>query len=103
MISSPTAGHRKGGRGMGQLETHPLTPAAPTRVRHLVLATACSLAVLTYVQRQGFVASTPYIKGDLHFSDEQMGYLGSVWLVAYGAFQVSGGLLGDRLGARHLL
>jgi sugar phosphate permease len=32
-----------------------------------------------------------------------MGYLASVWLVAYGLFQVPGGLLGDRLGARHLL
>jgi len=26
-----------------------------------------------------------------------------VWLIAYGAFQVPGGLVGDRLGARHLL
>ena len=50
---------------MGQQSTHPLTPVAPTRVRYLVLATACSLAVLTYVQRQGFVAGTPYIKADL--------------------------------------
>src|SRR5215469_15186612 len=84
-------------------KTGPLPPAAPTQVRYLVLAAACSLAVLTYVQRQGFVAGTPYIKKDLGLNDEQMGYLASVWLVAYGAFQVPGGLLGDRLGARHLL
>jgi len=77
--------------------------AAPTLVRYQVLAVACSLAVLTYLQRQGFVAGTPYIKEDLGLNDEQMGYLASVWLVAYGAFQVPGGLLGDRLGARHLL
>jgi sugar phosphate permease len=78
-------------------------PAEPTKVRYLVLAAACSLAVLTYIQRQGFVAGTPYIKKDLGLNDEQMGYLGSVWLVAYGLFQVPGGLLGDRLGARLLL
>ena len=42
----------------------------PTWVRYLVLAAACSLAVLTYVQRQGFVASTPYIKKDLRLNDE---------------------------------
>jgi sugar phosphate permease len=72
-------------------------------VRYLVLAAACSLAVLTYVQRQGFVAGTPYIKKDLGLDDERMGYLLSVWLVAYGLFQVPGGLLGDWLGARHLL
>ena len=77
--------------------------AAPTRVRYQVLTVACSLAVLTYVQRQGFVAGSPYIKKDLGLDDEQMGYLASVWLIAYGSFQVPGGLLGDRLGARHLL
>src|SRR5438876_9299879 len=77
--------------------------AAPTRVRYQVLAVACSLAVLTYIQRQGFVAGSPYIKKDLGLDDEQMGYLASVWLIAYGSFQVPGGLLGDRLGARHLL
>jgi MFS transporter, ACS family, glucarate transporter len=91
------------GPGMGQQRTHALTPVAPTRVRYLVLGTACSLAVLTYVQRQGFVAGTPYIKADLGLNDKQMGDLASVWLVAYGLFQVPGGLLGDRLGARHLL
>jgi sugar phosphate permease len=75
----------------------------PTHVRYQVLAVACSLAVLTYVQRQGFVAGTPYIKADLDLDDEHMGYLASVWLIAYGLFQVPGGLLGDRLGARRLL
>jgi sugar phosphate permease len=72
-------------------------------VRYLVLASACSLAVLTYVQRQGFVAGTPYIKNDLQLADSQMGDLASIWLVAYGLFQVPGGLLGDRFGARLLL
>ena len=77
---------------MGQPETR------PTHVRYAVLGVACSLAILTYVQRQGFVATTPYIKEDLQFSNELMGYLAAAWLVAYGAFQVPGGLLGDRLG-----
>jgi ACS family glucarate transporter-like MFS transporter len=81
----------------------PFKPGRPTGVRYLVLAAACSLAVLTYVQRQGFVAGTPYIKADLRLSDRQMGYLGSVWLIAYAVFQVPGGLLGDRLGARSML
>lgn len=75
----------------------------PTHVRYQVLAVACSLAVLTYVQRQGFIAATPYIKQDLQLGDGQMGYLLAVWLVAYGLFQVPGGLVGDRIGARHLL
>jgi len=78
-------------------------PAVPSRVRYQVLAAACSLAVLTYLQRQGFVAGTPYIQHDLGLNDKYLGYLLSGWLVAYGLFQVPGGVLGDRLGARHLL
>src|SRR4051812_48271628 len=78
-------------------------PEPPTRVRHLVLAAACSLAVLTYVQRQGFVAATPYIADALDLGPRQMGTLLAAWLVAYGLFQVPGGLVGDRLGARSLL
>ncbi len=89
---------------MGRNDPLPIARVVrPSGVRYQVLAAACSLAVLTYVQRQGFVAGTPYIKADLALDDEQMGYLASVWLVAYGLFQVPGGLLGDRLGARHLL
>ncbi len=84
---------------------HPVTLSVqqPTHVRYQVLAVVCSLAVLTYVQRQGFVAATPYVKQDLALTDENLGVLAAVWLVAYGLFQVPGGLLGDRLGARHLL
>src|SRR5262249_17228655 len=88
---------------MGQPESSSPTPAAPTNVRYAVLSAACSLAVLTYVQRQGVVATTPYIKEDLGFNNELMGYLAAAWLVAYGAFPVPGRLLGDRLGARLML
>ncbi|HEX5269279.1 MAG TPA: MFS transporter [Gemmataceae bacterium] len=77
--------------------------ATPSRVRYLVLAVAGSLAVLTYFQRQGFIAGTPEIQRALDIDDEQMGYLLAAWLVAYGIFQVPGGLLADRLGARRLL
>lgn len=80
-----------------------LATKQPTFVRYQVLAVACSLAVLTYVQRQGFIAATPNIKEDLRLPDTQMGYFLAVWLVAYGIFQVPGGLIGDRLGARTLL
>src|SRR5438876_1042035 len=82
---------------------HDDTAPRPTRVRYVVLAVACSLAVLTYVQRQGYVAATPYIGPDLGLNKEHIGYLASIWLIAYGLFQVPAGMLGDRLGARHLL
>jgi sugar phosphate permease len=78
-------------------------PVAPTQVRYLVLAVACSLAVLTYVQRLGFTNGLPEIKQDLGLNNTQASDLASAFLLAYGLFQVPGGLLGDRFGSRHLL
>src|SRR5882724_10334888 len=74
-----------------------------TRVRYQVLALGWGLAFLTYIHRQAFVRAMPEIQKSLDFDDRQMGYLASTFLVAYGIFQVPCGLLGDRLGARHLL
>jgi sugar phosphate permease len=72
-------------------------------VRYQVLAAACTLALLTYIHRLGFVVGNNEIESELGLNDEQMGYLASAFLVAYAVFQVPGGLLGDRLGGRHLL
>jgi sugar phosphate permease len=80
----------------------PLAPK-PTRVRYQVLAAACALAVLTYVQRLGFMVGLPEIKKSVGLNDTQAGLLWSAFLIAYGSFQVPGGLLGDRFGARHVL
>jgi MFS transporter, ACS family, glucarate transporter len=77
--------------------------AQASRVRYLVLAAACSLAVLTYVQRLGFSYGLPKIQSYLALNDTQTSDLASAFLLAYGLFQVPGGLLGDRLGGRHLL
>jgi len=79
----------------------PLPP--PTHVRYQVLAVACILAVLTYINRLGFGLAAPEIKDGLGLTNEQMGELGSAFLIAYGLFQMPGGLLGDRLGGRHVL
>jgi sugar phosphate permease len=59
--------------------------------------------VVTYIHRLGFAFGAPYIKRGLGLDDVQVGYLMSAFLVAYGGFQVPGGLLGDRRGARHVL
>src|SRR5262245_53185804 len=75
----------------------------PSRVRYQVLAVACVLALLTYINRLGFGVAASEIKRDLGLTDEQMGYLASAFLVAYGLFQVPGGLLGDRYGGRNAL
>src|SRR5262249_14792704 len=55
------------------------------------------------VKRLGFGVAGRGIKKDLGLTDDQMGYLASAFLVAYGLCQVPGGLLGDRFGTRYLL
>jgi MFS transporter, ACS family, glucarate transporter len=85
-------------------EGPPATDAVvATRIRYIVLAVGCSLALLIYVHRQSFVRGQTEIQTDLALDDRQMGYLASAFLLAYGIFQVPCGLFGDRLGARHLL
>jgi MFS transporter, ACS family, glucarate transporter len=79
------------------------TEARPTRVRYGVLAALCAVSLVTYVDRVGFAVGAPYLKKDLGFNDQEIGYLLSAFFWAYGAFQILGGWLGDRLGSRHLL
>ena len=76
---------------------------AATRVRYQVLAAGWGLALLTYIHRQSFVRAMPAVQEDLGLNAQQVSWLSAVFLVAYGIFQVPGGMLGDRLGARHLL
>lgn len=78
-------------------------PVRPTRVRYQVLAVACSVAVVTYIHRVGFATAFTEMKSDLCLSTEELGYLMTAFLLAYGAFEVPGGLLADRFGVRHLL
>jgi sugar phosphate permease len=61
------------------------------------------LAVVTYIHRLGFSVAAPEIKRTLGLDDAQIGYLMAAFLMAYGMFQVPGGLLGDRLGGRRVL
>ena len=81
----------------------PLASARPTQVRFQVLAAACSVAVISYIHRVGFATASTEIKNDLCLSSEDLGYLMTAFLLAYGGFEVPGGLLGDRFGVRHLL
>jgi sugar phosphate permease len=74
-----------------------------SHVRYQVLALACALAVVTYVHRIGFVVGAPVIGASLELSQTQIGYLMLAFQVAYGVFQVPGGILGDRLGGRRVL
>ncbi len=91
---------------MDQLTTETVLdvpPARATRVRYQVLAVACSVAVVTYIHRVGFTTASTEIKSDLQLTTPELGYLMTAFLLAYGVFEVPGGLLADRFGVRNLL
>jgi ACS family glucarate transporter-like MFS transporter len=72
-------------------------------VRYRVLALAFLAAWITYLDRVCISAAAPSISRDLSLSDLQMGYVFSVFALAYGLFEVPMGLFGDRYGQRGLL
>jgi sugar phosphate permease len=75
----------------------------PTWVRYQVLGVACIVAVIVYIHRQGFAVALPYIKADLHLNARQVSWLTAIFLLAYGGFEIPCGVIGDKLGTRHLL
>lgn len=74
-----------------------------SRVRHLVLVWVCSLSVISYLDRVCMSGSAPYMTADLGLSPVQMGYVFSAFTLAYAAFEVPSGWLGDMIGPRKVL
>jgi MFS family permease len=64
------------------------------------MAFLCALSFLTYYDRQCIVRAQESIQESLSINDEQMGLVfGAFWL-AYALFEIPGGWMGDRIGAR---
>ena len=76
---------------------------APTRVRYWVIVFAVALAVVTYIDRVCISQAAPLITSDLKLSREQMAGVFSAFVLAYALFEIPGGYLGDRMGARRVL
>jgi ACS family glucarate transporter-like MFS transporter len=77
--------------------------APATRFRHAVLASACALAVVTYIHRAGFGSNSSELLGDLGMDVVELSWMTVAFMLAYGLFEVPWGRLGDRSGARDLL
>ncbi|MCE9555598.1 MAG: MFS transporter [Planctomycetes bacterium] len=74
-----------------------------TRVRYWVLTFLVVLTFLTYYDRQCFMRAVESIQSDLNLSKQQIGLImGAFWL-AYALFELPGGWMGDRFGARTTL
>src|SRR4051812_13647242 len=74
--------------------------AKPTRARYGVLGFACALSMITYLDRVCFGTVAPYIQQEFGLSPSQMGLLFTAFALAYAAFEVPTGWLGDVFGPR---
>jgi ACS family glucarate transporter-like MFS transporter len=72
----------------------------PSGVRRRLLWLIFSLTVLTYLDRLAISAAMPTMAAEFGFTALQKGYIFSAFSLAYAAFEIPGGWLGDRFGAR---
>ena len=75
-------------------------PTRPTRVRHVVLGLTVAAYMITYMDRQILAVARPVIRDELGISLVMMGWITFAFRMAYALFQIPGGWLGDRFGAR---
>jgi ACS family glucarate transporter-like MFS transporter len=75
----------------------------PTKARFKVLWLLFALTIITYLDRLCIAAAAPAITETFHFSPSQMGYIFSAFTLAYAAFEIPSGWLGDYFGTRKAL
>src|SRR4029079_1126275 len=61
------------------------------------------LAAITYLDRVCISVAGPRIQRALELSPVQWGWVGAVFSISYGLFEIPAGYLGDRVGARAVL
>lgn len=71
-----------------------------TGIRYIVLLLTVAAYMITYLDRVLMSSAMPTIQQNLNFSLVTLGWLTFAYQFAYGIFQIPGGWLGDRLGAR---
>ncbi|MEQ1884530.1 MAG: MFS transporter [Bryobacteraceae bacterium] len=79
------------------------TGQRPTHVRHVVLGLTVAAYMITYMDRQILAVARPVIREELGISLVMMGWITFGFRLAYALFQIPGGWLGDKFGARRAL
>lgn len=73
------------------------------RSRRTLLQFAFAISFLTHLDRVAISAAAPAIRGELGLSATQMGWVFSAFTLAYAAFEIPSGRMGDVLGPRKVL
>jgi len=81
----------------------PTLTTAPSKTRYWVVVFAVLLSVITYIDRVSISQAAPAISKDLKLTDDEMSWAFAAFAIAYAVFEIPGGWLGDRLGARSVL
>ncbi len=74
--------------------------SARTSVRWWMLAGLTSFSFVSYLDRANISVAAELMIPALHITKVQMGQIFTSFLIGYAIFQVPGGFLGDKLGAR---
>jgi sugar phosphate permease len=73
------------------------------KARHTVLALLFTTWIVSYIDRMVMAVSIPYIAKDFHLSPVQMGVVMSAFFLGYATFQIPGGILADKFGAKKIM
>jgi MFS family permease len=71
-------------------------PGAP----RMVLALLCAMYLILFVNRVNISTAAPLMKADLGLSNTELGLVFSAFAIPYALFQLIGGWIGDKFGAR---
>lgn len=74
-----------------------------TRIRWVILGLLFAISVVTYIDRVNISVTARHMMPALGLTDQQMGFVFSSFVIGYALFQIPGGWLGDRWGARIIL
>src|SRR5215469_8529453 len=77
--------------------------AKPSHGRWYILGRICLMYLITYLHRVNISTAAPAISAEFGFDKITMGAIFSAFVWAYALFQVPGGWLSDRFGARTVL
>jgi ACS family glucarate transporter-like MFS transporter len=74
-----------------------------TKGRFTLLRLTLLLSIITYLDRVAISTAAPAIRDELHLTAVQMGWVFSAFTLAYAAFEIPSGWLGDVFGPRKVL
>ena len=71
--------------------------------RHQVLVVLSVLSMITFLDRIALSSASSNIMNELHLTTVQWGWILGMFTIAYAAFEVPTGWMGDRLGGKKVL